>query len=83
GRVPDGLQVHQPRCQDHDDRPAHAGQGSLRRALLRHHLKELQEAGCKRIQVDEPWFTVIDRDEGGPSTRASRASLGCTVDRYL
>jgi 5-methyltetrahydropteroyltriglutamate--homocysteine methyltransferase len=43
--------------------------------LLRHNFRRLAEAGCKHIQIDEPYFTVASDDEVGTAVGASGASL--------
>lgn len=36
----------------------------------------LQKVGCKHIQVDEPWFSAIDRDEGEAINQAFEGIAG-------
>lgn len=43
--------------------------------VLNRNFRELQEAGCKHVQVDEPLFAAVDRDEVEAAVEAVNASL--------
>jgi 5-methyltetrahydropteroyltriglutamate--homocysteine methyltransferase len=44
--------------------------------LLRQNFKSLADAGCKHIQIDEPYFTVADDDE----VRAAVAAINMSIE---
>jgi 5-methyltetrahydropteroyltriglutamate--homocysteine methyltransferase len=43
--------------------------------LLHQNFRRLAEAGCKHIQIDEPYFTVADDDEVGAAVDAINAAI--------
>jgi 5-methyltetrahydropteroyltriglutamate--homocysteine methyltransferase len=52
--------------------------------LLRQNFKRLAEAGCKHIQVDEPYFTVASDDEVRAAVDAINAAIeGLPDDMHL